>query len=520
MSKNCLIPKRRVSKRGALALAVVLAACLGLAALSACAPQAQTDGAAENEAVEELPAGDTGEIGSSVAVVNPEGTNSGFLPVNEYNEAFINAGSRGCNACHGDLGVMMENSDLNHIKIEGEYGKQVTISDCLPCHRQHWVGAGPYYGDMLHERHYSSDAFEGNCWSCHAQDSSGSVGEYQWKLWDEFKYTAALGGFPEDYWDERVEGWLMQRGVSTTGTMSNISLDSEPNLQVELSQDVKSEDDTFVLNNYGTFEVDPAQWGLAVTGVANEHTFTLDELKALPQTEMTVTQFCYTSAVNSPFAANIPVKGVLLSDIIEACGGLAGNTNSFGLAGADGWATAYVIDFMTKNNAMIALEYFGHELTADQGYPATLVIPGMPGAPWVKHIVALSGIEQPAEAVSVNAYAARVDGVTNHIVNSAWFANDGLEGKVGQPLTLEGYAYSWYGTPELSKLSKVSFSFDYGKTWTDVDVSADADPYQWSTFKATWTPSAPGTYVAWVKGVNENGQENDAPAGLFVVVEE
>lgn len=75
------------------------------------------------------------------------------------------------------------------------------------------------------------------------------------------------------------------------------------------------------------------------------------------------------------------MKGVLLSDVIEACGGLAGGTNTFALAGADGWATAYIIDFMVQNNAMIALEYFGHPLTADQGYPATLVIPGMPVRP-------------------------------------------------------------------------------------------------------------------------------------------
>ena len=63
---------------------------------------------------------------------------------------------------------------------------------------------------------------------------------------------------------------------------------------------------------------------------------TLQDLQALPQTEMTVTQVCYTSAINSPFAANIPMKGVLLSDVIEACGGLAGGTNTFALAGADG----------------------------------------------------------------------------------------------------------------------------------------------------------------------------------------
>ena len=462
---------RWLSKKSALALSIALAACLGLAALSACSPQNQvSEPAADNPAAQEA-AEETDNKPSSVPVVNPEGTNSGLLTPNEYNEAFVNAGSRGCNTCHGDLGVMMENSGLNHIKVESEYGKPINISDCLPCHRQHWVGAGPYYGDMLHERHYSSDAFEGNCWSCHAQDSAGEVGEYQWELWDEYKYTASLGGFPDGYYDERVQGWLQQRGASTTGTMSNIALDKEPNMQVELSQEVKDESDLFVLNNYGTFEVDASQWALAVTGVANERTFTLEDLKAMPQTEMTVTQVCYTSAINSPFAGNIPVKGVLLSDIIEACGGLAGGTNTFALAGADGWATAYAIDLMTRNNALVALEYFGHELTADQGYPATLVIPGMPGAPWVKHLAALSGLEQPAEAL-VNSYAIRSDGITSHKVNSAWFDNDGVTGKAGQPMQLTGYGFAWSGTDLIAPLQTLSISFDYGENWTDVTITS------------------------------------------------
>lgn len=518
MVKRYSACKRRLSRKAVLALAVILAACLGLATLSACGPQTAADpplGASATGDVTE----EADDPASSVTVVSPTGASAGLLPTNEYNKAFINAGSRGCNTCHGDLGAMMENSGLDHIKIEGEYGKPITIADCLPCHRQHWVGSGPYYGDMLHERHYSSDAFTGNCWNCHAQDSSGEVGEYQWELWDEYKYTASLGGFPDDYYDERVQNWLKQRGASATGTMSNIALDSEPNLQVELSQEVKDEDDLFVLNNYGTCEVDASQWALEVTGVANERSFTLEDLRAMPQTEMTVTQVCFTSSINSPFAGNIPVKGVLLSDLIEACGGLANGTNAFACAGADGWATAYAISLMTDNNAMIALEYFGHDLTADQGYPATLVIPGAPGAPWVKHIVSMGGQEWPAERL-INSYAASSDGITSHKVNSAWFQNDGVTGKVGEPLELTGYGFAWSGTDLVAPLATLSFSFDYGDTWTDVSIPVDADPYQWSTFAAAWTPQAPGTYVAWLKAVNADGYEQEVPSGLFVVVEE
>ena len=44
----------------------------------------------------------------------------------------------------------------------------------------------------------------------------GAVGEYQWELWDEYKYTASLGGFPVDYFDDRVKGWIQQRVICST----------------------------------------------------------------------------------------------------------------------------------------------------------------------------------------------------------------------------------------------------------------------------------------------------------------
>lgn len=509
-------------KPGASIAAAVLI-CLALGGCSGQMPkpadQPQAEEAANAQDASPTTAQAASQAASPTAASGTSGFDAGLLPDSRYNTDFINAGNRGCGSCHGDLGQFMEKSGLNHIKVEGEYGKQITVSDCLPCHRQHWIGSGPYYGDMLHERHYSNEEFDGNCWSCHAQDSAGAVGEYQWELWDEFKYTASLGGFPSSHFDEGVKGWLMRRGSSATGSMSNITLDSDPTLEVSLGQDVKDESDTFILNNYGTFEVDASQWELSITGVSNERTFTLDDLKTMPQHEMTATQVCFTSAINSPFASNIPMKGVLVSDLIDACGGLAEGTNTFAAAGADGWATSYPIPFMIDNNAIIALEYFGHELTADQGYPATLVVPGMPGSPWVKHLTMLGGLAQPEEAI-VNSYALMSDGVTSHKTNSGWFDSDGVQGKAGSPLTLTGYGFSWSGTDLIAPLATLSISFDYGATWQDVAVPDDADPYQWVTFSANWTPKEPGVYVAWLKATNADGFEQESPAGLFIVVTE
>ena len=92
--------------------------------------------------------------------------------------------------------------------------------------------------------------------------------------------------------------------------------------------------------------------------------------------------------------------------------------------------------------------------------------------------------------------------------------------KAGEPLELAGYGFAWSGTDLIAPLATISFSLDYGATWHDVPIPEGADPYQWSTFTATWTPQAPGTYMALVKATNADGFEQEQPSGLFVVVEE
>mgnify|MGYP000753352348 FL=1 len=120
MPLNTLVTTRRPSpRRAALAVAAVS---LVLALAVGCAPQTPvaSDGSSETG---------TDDSATTLAVTSPEEVDAGLLPANTYNEAFVNAGSRGCGSCHGDLGLLMENSGLNHIKIEGEYGKQVTIAE-------------------------------------------------------------------------------------------------------------------------------------------------------------------------------------------------------------------------------------------------------------------------------------------------------------------------------------------------------------------------------------------------------
>ena len=90
-------------------------------------------------------------------------------------------------------------------------------------------------------------------------------------------------------------------------------------------------------SNYAVPEVDAATWALQVTGLTEEKSFTLEDLKALPQTKKTIAFPCAANAIGSYQIGNVPVTGVLLSDLVEACGGAKEGVVAVGPNAADGW---------------------------------------------------------------------------------------------------------------------------------------------------------------------------------------
>jgi hypothetical protein len=66
----------------------------------------------------------------------------------------------------------------------------------------------------------------------------------------------------------------------------------------------------------------------------------------------------------------------------------------------------------------------------------------------------------------------------------------------------------------------IEFSFDYGVTWTSVDVPDDFDPQQWVHYTLTWTPEEAGTYIVKARAIGADGTEQSSPSSLIVVVSE
>lgn len=522
----------------AMLMAIVIACTLAVAGLTACQPStpAKSDGADAPAAAAQTQDNDaakgaSSESASTQASAEPSypgdfrSDNQGFFGVedNYYAENCINAGNRGCNSCHENLWDQVKDlSPIQHVLSSGPgYDQVYSITDCMTCHHLPSATGGPKMGEIVHNIHYRNEQFtdvqNGNCWTCHATDATGEL-----VLYDYYKYTDQLGGYT-DSGGEAMQNWLRLRTWNNS-SVANVAIERDMKIDVTVDQRVSDEKDMFVANNYIVPELTADEYKLEITGTVNDRTFTLDELKSLPQTELTVTQGCNTNAIGSVMIGNFPVKGVLLEDVIEACGGLKDNTPSIKLVGYDEWGYNLSTDFLIEQGALLAYEYWGHELAKDQGYPVTLVIPGEIGAGWVKWLHTIEFNDGPQHGLANGMWSILETGAMRDIAQgdqtTSWLTpnRDGKEFKVGQPVDINGFAY--IAANNGHAMTQIAFSADYGNTWTYVDVPENYDPRQWVWFEGTWTPETAGTHVLYVKAVDKKGSEQWRPDAIIVNVTE
>lgn len=523
--------KRLKGKLLVVAALVALTACL--AGLAACGPQEQ-----KAEGQKEAPTGSSqaslvpADSKVPAGIGNFTDPDSGSLPESFFTSDFVNAGNRGCNACHADVwDAICDLSPIPHLATSKPgYGKVANITDCYPCHAGGAALGGPILSDLIHSAHYSKAQFveeeSGNCWSCHAIDNAGNLVQ-----WDVYKHTDQLGGFTQSG-STAVQFWLQMRKWEPSST-AGVSIAPDMQVDVSFDQEPTTEEDFFVASNYAVPEVDAATWALQVTGLTEEKSFTLEDLKALPQTKKTIAFPCAANAIGSYQIGNVPATGVLLSDLVEACGGAKEGVVAVGPNAADGWRFPspemnYNLDYLISQGAMVALQYWDHDLTVDQGSPATLVVPGTGAGWWSKWLTGLDFNDSQMQ-VSIAIMQAPVEQQTHEMglmtpglvsLNTGWLApsKDG-ETLSGSTVELEGYAYAWTdGTT--NKLERIAFSADYGETWTMVDVPDELDPFGLVHWKAAWTPPAPGTYNLRTCAIDTVGNWQYYPSNVILTVSE
>lgn len=525
----------RFGRKHALAAAVCLTALV--LCLAACAPTTapQEGNAGSTPAAETGEGADDGQSFSTAADFTDVST--GMFPDIQRNAEFQNTGNRGCAACHDDLFTLDKNNGT-YVHITNQVGmkKGTYNGDCAVCHFQKMGTAGNIMSENLHVRHYSSSEFvnaNGNCWSCHVTDTNDD-GSIVMKLFEDVKYDMSYGGYPNE--DETDIHWLERHGWDE-GTFTGVIRVTDPKLDVQFDQATSSEDAEFNILNFERIDgndvyaeiektVSDGSYRFTVEGVGKPGEYTLEDLKAMPQTEFSAAQYCYVAGYNTAMFDNMPMKGVKLSDFIEAVGGIDAGANTITPIAVDGWTAIYPdgatdLQSYIDNDAVLVLERYGHDLTIDQGGPVEIFVPGTGGTATVKNLVGISFSKTDNPPLYSDIANPSIESGALINMNTSWFDNDGVQAKVGEPLTLEGASWGWIFGDDLNyEVDKVRFSLDYGQNWVDVDVPDSFDPYQWAHFTMTWTPEKAGTYIAKAKAVTKSGVEQGVDASIIIQVSE
>ena len=109
-----------------------------------------------------------------------------------YNCAYLKADERGCNACHDDLGALLNSCSYGHTDLTNNIGIDIDVQMCIDCHT---VGEGYQttfydFGTLIHGIH--QDVEDATCASCHnvTEDGEGFT------MWDVSKHSLLRGITP------------------------------------------------------------------------------------------------------------------------------------------------------------------------------------------------------------------------------------------------------------------------------------------------------------------------------------
>lgn len=132
----------------------------------------------------------------------------------------------------------------------------------------------------------------------------------------------------------------------------------------------------------GTQHIDISTYKLAVDGKVNSpQQLTYDDVLKLNHYQKAVTLNCVEG-----WSADILWEGVLISDIIGKAGAQA-DANTVIFHGSDNYTTSLPLDYIQKNNILLAYKMNGVVIPPEKGYPFMVVAEDKLGYKWAKWVV-------------------------------------------------------------------------------------------------------------------------------------
>jgi DMSO/TMAO reductase YedYZ molybdopterin-dependent catalytic subunit len=259
-----------------------------------------------------------------------------------------------------------------------------------------------------------------------------------------------------------------------------------------------------------------ANWSLTIDGLVDHPLrLTLDELQALPATEMQWTLECIGNPVGGNLIGNVLWRGVKFRELFTRLG--VNSASRYVLfQAADGYTTSVERQWIEQPEVLLAYLANGEPLPLVHGYPVRLLIPGLYGQKmpkWITRIMfsdtdKLGYWEGPAYGWS---NLAAVQTNSQLVTRERSFP-------VGTPIRLSGLAYAGRRAIQRVELSieRKDQSTPAPLQWQPVTRIAPPTPLAWTWWVYDWQPTAPGDYRLTVRATDDKGYVQARPAtGVF-----
>lgn len=239
-------------------------------------------------------------------------------------------------------------------------------------------------------------------------------------------------------------------------------------------------------------------WGLILSGmVINPQVASYADLGGQPQAETACVIACEGS-----FVGHAVWQGAKLTTLLNEAN-LHPQARYARFDGADGYSTSIALEHL--QNALLAYQMNRKTLSAAQGFPLRLIVPGLYGYKLPKWLMRIEISSQPYAGYWERHGKSQVGIIKPNSLIFTPHPESLLQGEVH----LSGAAYSG-----LAPVSTVELSIDDGP-WLSVPIM----PGPWTRWAINWTPPVPADYLIKIRATDQAGNVEALPKQRILRIE-